>query len=219
MGSFTKRKDLSSCCRGEGQIELHQWTSETKREELVVVKKLPAERVKVNKGLLDAAFNFFLNVVLGAFWRYVRCCSFRRLGIKKLGRLFSGSRLSIEGLRWIFVRAHFDSISLGGQTKRKALKASGRLWRCFTWPLPQVPFQTQNRHKPQNAISLKTKLKPPVSPGFSRLPFFELPSRRGRPCSELELFQGLGPKDRCSEDVLAEIGVFSFLSRLAGWVA
>ncbi|CAK8995064.1 unnamed protein product [Durusdinium trenchii] len=47
-GSFTKRKELSSCCRGEGQVELHLWSGEG--EKLVVVKRLPAERVRVNQG-------------------------------------------------------------------------------------------------------------------------------------------------------------------------
>ena len=58
-GSFTKVKQLSSCCRGEGSIELHRFaglaspstaaTGEAAAEE-VVVKKLPLRRVNVNKG-------------------------------------------------------------------------------------------------------------------------------------------------------------------------
>lgn len=48
-GSFTKVKQLSSCCRGEGSIELHRFTSASSTEE-VVVKKLPLRRVNVNKG-------------------------------------------------------------------------------------------------------------------------------------------------------------------------
>jgi len=47
-GSFTKCKELTTCCRGEGQIELHQMVSESKIE-MVVVKKLPVARVHVNR--------------------------------------------------------------------------------------------------------------------------------------------------------------------------
>ncbi|CAE7031322.1 fhkA [Symbiodinium natans] len=48
-GRFTKRKDLSECCRGQGKVELHSMSSED-YEELVVVKKLPAARVNINRG-------------------------------------------------------------------------------------------------------------------------------------------------------------------------
>eukprot|EP00439_Symbiodinium_sp_Y106_P073581 s499_g13.t3 len=48
-GRFTKRKDLSDCCRGQGKVELHSMSSED-HDELVVVKKLPAERVNINRG-------------------------------------------------------------------------------------------------------------------------------------------------------------------------
>lgn len=47
-------KQLSSCCRGEGSIELHRFTSAlgsaSASTEEVVVKKLPLRRVNVNKG-------------------------------------------------------------------------------------------------------------------------------------------------------------------------
>jgi len=45
-------KQLSSCCRGEGSIELHRFTSAvgSAASEEVVVKKLPLRRVNVNKG-------------------------------------------------------------------------------------------------------------------------------------------------------------------------
>eukprot|EP00438_Fugacium_kawagutii_P021082 Skav205905 [mRNA] locus=scaffold123:408432:411273:+ [translate_table: standard] len=48
-GSFTKCKQLSKCCRGEGSIELHQMKS-GESEQFVVVKKLPVDRVNINKG-------------------------------------------------------------------------------------------------------------------------------------------------------------------------
>ena len=39
---------MTTCCRGEGHIELHQMVSESKTE-MVVVKKLPVARVHVNR--------------------------------------------------------------------------------------------------------------------------------------------------------------------------
>ena len=45
-GSFTKVKQLSSCCRGEGSIELHRFTSASSTEEVVVKKLLVVVEVR-----------------------------------------------------------------------------------------------------------------------------------------------------------------------------
>eukprot|EP00933_Yihiella_yeosuensis_P040211 TRINITY_DN34457_c0_g1_i1.p1 TRINITY_DN34457_c0_g1~~TRINITY_DN34457_c0_g1_i1.p1 ORF type:complete len:690 (-),score=114.44 TRINITY_DN34457_c0_g1_i1:55-2124(-) len=51
-GSFTKVRDISACCRGEGNVELHDWSrpSSEAKDDTVVVKRVLATRVYANEG-------------------------------------------------------------------------------------------------------------------------------------------------------------------------
>mmetsp|Transcript_41284 Transcript_41284/g.95031 ORF Transcript_41284/g.95031 Transcript_41284/m.95031 type:complete len:707 (+) Transcript_41284:58-2178(+) len=51
MGQFTKVKEISACCRGDGHVELYSWKRSGRQdEELVVVKRVLNSRVLTNHG-------------------------------------------------------------------------------------------------------------------------------------------------------------------------
>ncbi|CAJ1338029.1 unnamed protein product [Effrenium voratum] len=164
-GNFTKRRELSACCRGEGKVELHamrrvnRWKATDDKEELVVVKKLPAARVNVNKGKPASEHALHQRVIardaedplaeIGVFSFLRRCDNIPQYILEML------SAFQVENEVWL-VLEHADGGDLFGVISSK--RPGAQMLLLWTWQLLQAVRFLHNQGICHRDISLENVL-------------------------------------------------------------